>query len=821
LPLLPLALALLLSPVQALAPPPATAVRTSRPPTIDGHLDDDVWQSAVVIRNFVQRYPIPGGPASEPTEVRVLYDDRALYLGVRCFDSHAAEVRPRLGRRDNPPESDVVAVGIDPFHDRHSAYYFTVNSAGVQSDAIMTDGQNDNWNWDGVWDAATSVDATGWTAEIEIPLATLRFRDVPRQEWGFYLYRYISRLHEQDNWVLIPRTESSFVGRFGTLVGVEGVHPGLSLRIIPYAAAALRASVQDANLVARDPAQVNAGFDLKYGLTGTLTLDATINPDFGQVEVDPEVVNLSAYEVAFPEKRQFFLEGLDVFQPASSIIYTRRIGAAPQSPTPQHGGDIIELDGPARILAASKLTGNLRPGTAIGVLSAVTDETFARERVGPGPLSPTYRLQASPVTFWNAARIGQVVSDQKVVGLATTQVLRSNGQPDANVLAADFDLRGKSDFTAAADFTRSFTNACDPARTPTFHAKDNCDAYGADWWFGKTAGELKIWNEGQYYGADLQVNDLGYLAHLEGNQLIADRTYVVYRRPRVTGPFSDIWIDTWYQRSWDPNAGDPAHTNPIVDSHTALDVLLRLRNNSEVSWRYTYRFEHFDDAETRQNPHVRLYHRPAGQNLIVRARTPDIKALWAQVRTTLDEEGGTWIATPGADATWLAGHRVELHLAVAWTEWFNRPRWLATGDDGFPLIGSLAYRQLELTLRGTFAFTRTTTLQLYSQLLRASQQYGSLGSLRDPFTVVPCDPRGQCSMLLLPGAYNSDVSSFIVNSVFRWEYRPGSTLYLVYTHNHQLSGTSGDFRFGAAIGALDRTPADNVIAVKFTYLWAM
>src|SRR5262249_8486962 len=384
------------APMDALASPHrhATATRALARPFIDGKLDDAVWRTAPVLSGFVQRVPEEGKPASEPTEVRIVYDDRAIYVAFRCYDSQAAEIRPRLGRRDDAPESDWVLFAVDPFHDRRNAYLFLVNSAGVKTDGNLTEGANDDYSWDGIWEARTSIDASGWSAEIEIPLATLRFPRASAQTWGFHLRRYISRKKEPDDWQRIRGTDNGFASRLADLDGLEGLRPGLSLQLLPYVASTMRASYASDNLAPRDPMRAQMGLDVKYGLTGTLTLDASINPDFGQVEVDPEVVNLSAYEVQFPEKRPFFLEGADIFN--SPLVYTRRIGAPPPEPDPQHGGDIVQLDPNARILGAAKVTGNLRPGTAIGLLEAYVDGTEAIERVGNGFLSPTYRLQPTP-----------------------------------------------------------------------------------------------------------------------------------------------------------------------------------------------------------------------------------------------------------------------------------------------------------------------------------------------------------------------------------------------------------------------------------------
>jgi hypothetical protein len=800
------------------SPPRAAATRTSSPPQIDGQLNEPVWQQATPLDGWVQKMPEAGKPASERTELRILYDDRAVYLGFRCWDSHARELSPRLGRRDNLPESDWVVFNVDPFHDRRAAYFFMVNVGGTVSDGIVAEGQNDDPNWDGIWEARTSMDERGWTAEVAIPLRTLRFPDQPTQTWGFHVQRYISRLKETDNWHLIPATDPSYVGRFADLVGIEGVHPGLSLQLAPYAAMSVRASFAEASLAPRDHISGDAGFDAKYALTGTLTLDATVNPDFAQVEVDPEVVNLSAYEVFFPEKRQFFLEGLDIFQGVQAVLYTRRIGAPPPAPDPQHGGTVVEVDRLARIAGALKLTGNLRPGTAVGALVAYAEETSATERVGDGPLSPTFALRASAPTFYQAFRLRQVLGAQSTIGVTETSVVRGSGA-DAHVAALDVDLRGKSDYTFNAVAGWAVTAACDRTLTPSFHG--GCDAAVGSAYFGKTGGELRLYESATYLGSDSDLNDLGFLTHKIGNQRIEQGVHVGYYRPTFWRGLRIAFWDLSYTTVWDPNAADERLAAPLVDNRVTLDGFIRLRNQWELGTTVTHYFSRYDDAETRQNPLTRLYHRPASEELWLRVRSDDTRRFWVQLSGYVNYEGSTYVHGGGFQTNLLAGGRLQLGTNFGWQQWFDRPRWVDTGSDGYPLFGTLELDQIDLTLRTTISFARDLTLQVFGQLLRSAQHYPHLFELTAPSTLTPCDSGTACADASAPGVYEADLTSLIVNAVLRWEYHPGSVLFLVYTHNQQAGGRPGRFDFGPALTSLGSTAADNVVALKLSYLWAL
>lgn len=758
-------------------------------------LDDAVWKLAPPLEGFVQSKPLEGKPASRDTEVRILYDDHALYVGVRCKDDQVSIAR--LGRRDSLPESDQIWINIDTQHDKRTAYVFAVNSAGVLADAVTSDGQSTNYDWDGVWDARTKISSDGWTAEFVIPFVTLRFPRAASQSWGFHVRRYISRFNEDDDWYLIPESDATFVGRFEDLDGLVGVKPGLSLQLIPYASGTVRASFQDATLAGREHPQTgSAGFDVKYGLTGSLTLDATVNPDFGQVEVDPQVVNLSAFPVYFAEKRPFFLEGTDIFQSAGNLIYTRRIGAPPGVPTVAGGEQVVAIDPVARIFGATKLSGNVRPGTAVGVLSAWVDETDALVQSGQGYLGSTSKLASSPMTLFNAARIRQRVGSLSTIAATDTLVIRDGGQT-AEVFAADFDARNTSNWGANGIVGASSTGIC--------HA--GCDPMGAQVSAGRRGGEARTWIDATYLGSEFDPNDMGYLQHLDGNQNISATTHAEFFRPTALGAMSRMYTDLSWALAWDPNAGAG-----LTDDSLRLDGMNRFRDNIEFGWTATHSFERDDDVETRLNARVRFYHRAARDSLWLRLRSDDTRRFWIQGYQFLDNEAGTQTWSPGMNFNWT-GNRVQLGGTVQWNQWFARPRWVDTAADGLPLFGDLDLKQLELDLRTTLAFSRDLTLQLFTQLLRSASHYERLRELADPRTLV--------TPMSAPPSHDGDLTSLIVNAVMRWEFHPGSTLFAVYTHNHQVGTARGDFRFGSALGDLGSSPADNVIALKLSYLWAL
>src|SRR5829696_449692 len=369
------------------------ATRVSRAPIIDGRLDDEAWQGIEAASTFTQQDPDEGQPATERTELRIAYDDEALYIGARMYDAEPSLIARRLSSRDDESDADSLDVYLDPMHDHQTGAGFQISAAGVQRDAILYNDSWDDSNWDSVWQSAVTVDGEGWTAELRIPLSQLRFTFGERQTWGINAMRFIRRKNERDWLELVPKNESGRASRMAHLSGMDGLRPKRHVALLPYTAA--RAEyVQPARV--GNPfndgsrAFATAGVDLKWGVTSSLTLDGTVNPDFGQVEVDPAVVNLSQFETFFPEKRPFFLEGAQIFgnfgqggannfwgfnTSDPDIFYSRRIGRTPQVSA---SGEFTDLPAATTILGAAKLTGKTRNGWSFGLLNAVTDRETAR-----------------------------------------------------------------------------------------------------------------------------------------------------------------------------------------------------------------------------------------------------------------------------------------------------------------------------------------------------------------------------------------------------------------------------------------------------------
>ena len=437
------------------APKTARAIRiTGATPSIDGRLEDAAWSAAPVITDFVQKIPVEGATPSVATEVRILYDDDALYIGARLRRPDPSAIRTSITRRDGDSDAEVFIVSLDTYLDKRTAYSFSLSSGGVRGDFYHSQDSEDSGReaqFDLVWSGSARVDSAGWTAEMRIPFSQLRFNAAAAQTWGLQLTRNVADRSEREQWVLIPVSAAGFSSMFGQLDGIAGIPPARRLELLPYVASDLtyRANVDPSNPF-NERTGGRLGGDLKVGLGPNLTLDATINPDFGQVEADPAVVNLTAFETVFDERRPFFIEGNELltgrgqsFIGRPSWFYSRRIGAAPRGVA---SGDFVNAPQNTTIISAAKVTGRLASGLSVGALAAVTPREYAQTFAFSSDSIESIAVE--PPSVFGVLRLQQEFgSQQSNLGMTMTQVHRSVDTRGAlNQLLASNALAGGADW---------------------------------------------------------------------------------------------------------------------------------------------------------------------------------------------------------------------------------------------------------------------------------------------------------------------------------------------------------------------------------------
>ncbi|MDQ2669429.1 MAG: carbohydrate binding family 9 domain-containing protein [Gemmatimonadota bacterium] len=842
------------------APSGLTAVRTSGV-TLDGSLADAAWSAATPITQFVQKDPIEGATPSQRTEVRVLYDDAAMYVGARLFDTAPDSIVAQLARRDRYVNADRFNVYLDPYHDGRTGVFFGVNAAGTMYDGTL---YNDDWSddtWDGIWEAKVERVEDGWTVEMRIPYSQLRFQRAARHSWGINFSRDIARHNETDWLVFTPKNGSGFVSRFPVMEGLEGITPPRRLEIMPYVTA--RAEYLDAG--AGNPfndgsrLRSDVGADLKMGLGSNLTLDATINPDFGQVEVDPAVVNLSDSETFFDEKRPFFIEGANIFSfgsggannfwgfnnPTPDFLYTRRIGRAPQLGADVPDGGFSDTPIGARIIGAGKLTGKVG-GTSFGALSAVTQETRAGIADATGA---RWTAVVEPLTYFGVARAQREMNGGRSgLGFISTAVVRSLDDVSRDVLAGESFALGADGWTTLdADRTWVLTGWMGASRVSgseemisrlqqnSIHYFQRPDAghvsldehatslsgLGGRFTLNKQKGNVYSNTAVAFLTPGFEVNDLGFQWT---SDVVNAHQVVGYRWREPTSWYRSITWNGSLSGSWD------------FDGNRVHSMLWSNANFQALNyWSYYTTInilpERMNNRRTRGGP---LTLNPGGfgawAGFETDSRKPVVFGLELGVNRFGEAEKGTNVWT---NIEWKPADRLTLSLQPT----FNRSRlgsqFVGILDDPAAtetfgrqyVFAPIDQRTLSSSVRANVIFSPKLSFELYAQPLISSVDYGALGALARPksYDFVPTtgqvDEDGDGDVDASVSASDFTFASLRGNAVLRWEYLPGSTVYLVWTQSRSASEDIAEFRPGRSFNSLIDAKADNIFLVKLSYWW--
>lgn len=866
-------------------PPEVRAVPLTEPITLDGRLDEEVWRTAPAATDFRQSEPEEGAPATQRTEVRFAYDNVALYIGARMYDDRgAAGVRSRLVRRDGNTDGDELILVFDTYHDHLGRAEFRVQPSGSMGDALGPGNSSLDPSWDPVWTAATHIDSLGWTAELRIPLSQLSFSREVEQTWGLQIVRMVSRLNERSHWVFWRLNESGGPARYGHLTGLRIEERPRGLEVMPYLvgrSAFIEPAAGNPFQEARS-GELRVGGDFRYRLTSNLTLSGTINPDFGQVEVDPAVVNLSAFETFFPEKRPFFVEGAGLFSfgglscyfcsniSSLNVFYSRRVGRPPEAASlARDAGEYADVPANTTILGAAKVTGRTSGGWTVAFMDAVTRREHARVAAGDGSI---FTREVAPLSNFFLGRVKRDLrGGNLVVGGVLSSLYRDFDDPDvaglltrrAEVAGVDADLRWSrrtyrlmaslavSNVTGEPDAIRRiqessahyfqrpdrdgrsgglFPDAYDPART-------SLRGYGVYARVAKEAGDW-LWDAmTSIRSPGFETNDVAFLN-------TADFVWMngsVFRR--FTKP-------TRYYRYLDLIAGAQQQFNydgDLTDREYNFYVGSQLPNYWEWSAFHIHMADVMDDRLTRGGPVVErrgggywsFYLATDSRRSIVLSTNPNYYR--GRDGTRDWRVGVTAIYRPAPNLSLSLGptiqHSESSHQYIgSWedptaTAWHGRRY----------LFADLEQRTLSMDTRLNVTFTPTLSLELFAQPLISGARFSRFKEFAAPrgsamrvfgedFGTLEIEETdtGQTYTVDADGAAGPapaytfrdpdfNFRSLRGNAVFRWEYRPGSTLYLVWTQDRNDTAAYGDVRLRRDGGELFRARPDNIFLVKVSY----
>lgn len=846
------------------------------PPKIDGKLDDIIWAKSAETGEFTQLEPNEGEKPSQETTFKIAYDEHNLYIAIRSHDSEADKIVQRVTRRDEGENADVVSVLIDSYHDKRTAFEFSINAAGVKIDGIWSDdGDNKDYNWDPVWYGATSVDETGWTAEMRIPFTQLRFGKNEEQVWGLEVGRYLHRKQEWSLWQFIPQKSAGFVSNIGELRGLKGIPTPRRIELLPYSVGQVEFTQNDADnpFESGKEGKLSGGLDGKIGITSDLTMDFTVNPDFGQVEADPSEVNLSAFESFFAEKRPFFIEGKNIFNYAlgwgdgsfsqETLFYSRRIGRQPQYDPDLDDNEYSQAPNNTSIITAAKITGKTKSGISVGIMDALT----AREHVKIDENGEQRSEEAEPLTNYFAGRLQKDYSNgNTAIGGMFTALHRDIREPQLNFL-------NKAAYSGGVDFTRQWHNKdymlniktafsriegdqeaiyeAQSASQRYFQRPDanhvtldssrtSLNGHGGSFVVGRIGGHWRYVLGGIWRSPGFETNDMGFLRK-------ADRgmgyTWISYRE----------WNPEWIFRNYQINF------NAWEGWNFAGDNLFKGSNiNGGGQFKNYWWFSagidrdaaELRDSELRGGPMMKF---PGTWNNWFSLSTDDRKTILFGVNTfnSFNDDKITRYNEVYLNVTWRPSKALSISADPFYSVNKNNLQYITTethqtlGEDRY-VMGLIEQETFGVQFRANFSVTPNLSIQYYGQPFISAGKYTQFKRITEPMADhyndrVHTFGEGEINAITTGNGdlvyeidedrngtadYSFDDPNFNFwefrsNLVIRWEYLPGSTMYLVWTQNRSEDSSAGDFSLRNDLNHLFSIYPDNIFLVKFNYWFSL
>jgi hypothetical protein len=827
------------------------------PPVIDGGLDDEAWKQGEWAGNYTQQLPTEGAPPSQPTELKILYDEKHVYVAIRAYDE-PDKVHRYPGRRDDFQDYavDVVGVCFDSYNDKRTGFEFDLTAGGSKIDLILGNGETE-WDttWDAVWDGEVAHDAKGWTAEFRVPLNQLRYGPQDEQVWGMHAWRWIARHQEEDQWQLIPRQNTGRMYQLGELHGIRHLPPSRHVELLPHVVGKASSGPSFPGEGTRSTGSL--GLDAKVGLTSNFTLDATVNPDFGQVEADPSVINLTAYETFYQEKRPFFLEGRKILafplEEEDQLFYSRRIGAAPSYSPPLAEGEAASLPDSTTILGAVKLTGKTNDGLSVGVLQSFTQKERASVSSTTGSREPV----VEPFGSYTVARMQKDWNKgNTILGGMVTSTHRFISDPALAFLPTQA-------WSGGLDFTRYFADRTwvldasgvvsrvtgDPQairtlQTNAVHYYQRPDAthlgvdenatslsgHGGSVRFGLSGkGRLRLTDHFHWYSRGLELNDVGYLRQAD---LLANQVFLGWAETSPKGVLRDYSVQLSREDQWD-------FGGLATKATTALEASGQFRNK----WRASARFAFNELVDTRAlwgGPALRAsdFYTSYLRVISDTSRRAAVSVTGEHDWTTEGDTVGNRVA---AELSLRPSNRLSLSATSEYMRLHDDLQYVTTSEaaDGPRwVLGRIHQDVWSLTLRVNLAITPDLTVQYYGSPFIATGRLTALRKATDTLSPV-YEQRfhrygpDEIAYSAADNTYgvneadggprytfaNPDFSfrQFRSNLVVRWEWKPGSSLYVVWSQGRTDRESHWEEAFHPNWRALWSTRPDNVFLVKLSY----
>jgi len=858
------------------AEPPVQKVYTTRavnphPPVIDGRIDEPVWDKVEWSGDFVQREPDEGKAPTQPTAFKILYDDKNIYVAIRAYDNEPDKIVRRLARRDTM-DGDWVDIQLDSYHDRLSAFCFVINAAGVKSDVFLSgDGEVEDEDWNPIWDAETAVDAEGWTAEMRIPFSQLRYAGGAQSVWGLQVDRKFFRAQEWSFWQFIPRDASGWVKGFGELRGLEGLKLQRRVELTPYSVGSARTFRAEPGNPFADGSRSSlfGGLDGKVGVTSDLTLDFAINPDFGQVEADPSVVNLTAFETYYEEKRPFFIEGRNILSfdmmggdgdfSQDNLFYTRRIGRYPQRAVWGGEGEFVDMPESTNIIGAFKLSGKTRSGVSIGIIDALTAAEYADLSFS----GPSRQEPVEPSTNYLGIRLQKDYrKGDTVVGGMLTAVNR-------NLKGEELDFLHSAAYTGGFDINHTWKNRTYSIQFMTafslvrgseeallrtqisslrYYQRPDADyvkldparrslsGYGGTLTFNKSgSGHLSFSTGITWRSPGFEVNDMGYTRYAD---VAMQYFWAGYRWWKPFSIFREVQVNfnQWVGLNF-------AAERIFMGGN--INFWGRFKNYWQFGFGINRQFPGLSAEALRGGPSLRTQ---GGWNLWGNLRSDTRRKFQFSLMGSSYEGDRDYRSARSLSVgvTYQASNALTLSLSPEFEIYKPMLQWITRssfGDESRYVMAALDQKTVGLTVRLNWSLTPELSVQYYGMPYVSAGTYSKFKRITDSRAAGLEDRYqlfgpGEIAADAAGGTYSIDENAdgladysfpnpnfnflqFRSNLVIRWEYLPGSVLYVVWSQDRTGYDRTGEFILGEGFRDLFDVHPGNVFLIKFSYCFRL
>jgi hypothetical protein len=829
-------------------------------PVIDGKLDDACWKTGEWAGNFTQWIPNEGAKPSQPTQLKILYDDKNIYVAIKAFDNEPEKIIRKAGRRDEF-NGDGVGINFDSYHDHRTGFEFNVTAAGQKIDLLLTNPQNADFNWNAVWYVKTGLEDSAWTVEYEIPLSQLRYSSDDEQVWGMHCWRWIDRLQEESDWEPQSSTGPGMLYQFGELHGIKGLPQSRRIEIMPYAVGRLKTfkKSEPGNSFADKGRSWlgNAGIDAKIGLSSNFTADLTINPDFGQVESDPSVMNLTAFETFYEERRPFFLEGKNIFNfdfDDASIFYSRRIGHSPNYTPALGANEYMDFPDNTTILNAAKVSGKTSDGLAIGLLQSLT----ANEKAKINSLGKNRNVSVEPLTNYLIARVqkdyeegntvlgGIFTSSNRFIKDSHLEFMNHNAYTGGIDLLhywndkeyfVDVKLIG-STINGSTESIRILQNSSaryyqrpDASYLSFDSTRTQLSGYGGRIRIGK--GSIGLWRYStgiHWRSPALDLNDIGFM---QTTDIIEQENAISYFVNQPVSIFRTYSIGLEQFNNWDFEMNH-------LSSGGELSIYLEFLNKWAISTHVNFTSQALDTRILRGGYAMLI---PAIWSNSFYVRTDPSEKIFFDISTNAslskNQSSRYFSIQPGVSV--MPINTLKVTMSVNYSSGVNNLQYIDTksvNNENRYLLGRINQHTLGATFRIDYNVTPELSIQYYGSPFASVGKYAEFKSVTNPRSVEYGNRYSMLNPVLNGNNYevsennNAQVdytfgnpdfnfSQLRSNLVFRWEYRPGSQIYFVWSQDRTSYIMPGNNSVYNAVGDLRNVYPNNIFLIKFNYWFSV